>query len=326
MKRCLTDRTLRIKKYAAGCLLVLLSTLPLAVSADTTTDYQSQMASLLQQIISLQKTIIESLTSQISQLQQQIAQVPVQNTSHLCTPITPPSCATSLTPSYDSYNCVVGYTCANGNASTAATPAPTATLTASPTSITQGGSATLTWAATNADSCIGTGFTVSGTSGTVTVSPTAATTYALTCFNSTGNVVASATIAVASLASCIFNNQTIADGQSVTAYQSASVASGQQCVGQSRVCHNGVLDGSYAYATCAVSSSQVTSNPSPSCSTFTLGHLSETSCMVNPNPSCTIENTPLGHYCGGYCLSSAAGVITTYNAIWTYPSCGPLAE
>lgn len=50
--------------------------------------------------------------------------------------------------------------------------------------------------------------------------------------------------------SCAFNGTTIAHGQSVTAYQSASVPAGQSCVSEQRVCANGALSGSYAYESC----------------------------------------------------------------------------
>ncbi len=45
---------------------------------------------------------------------------------------------------------------------------------------------------------------------------------------------------------------TIAHGASVTAYQSASVPNGQQCVSELRVCNNGVLSGSFQNQSCAV--------------------------------------------------------------------------
>lgn len=73
---------------------------------------------------------------------------------------------------------------------------PTASLSASPTSITSGGSATLSWSSTNAASCTGTGFTASGTSGSLTVSPTANTTYALTCTGAGGTASASVAVSV----------------------------------------------------------------------------------------------------------------------------------
>jgi putative peptidoglycan binding protein len=51
-------------------------------------------------------------------------------------------------------------------------------------------------------------------------------------------------------APCTFNNQSIPDGQSVTAYQSGSIAAGSQCVGELRVCTNGTLSGVFQYPTC----------------------------------------------------------------------------
>jgi len=54
--------------------------------------------------------------------------------------------------------------------------------------------------------------------------------------------------------SCTFNGQTIAGGLSVAAYQASSVAAGQTCVSQPRMCENGSLSGSYQYASCTVQS------------------------------------------------------------------------
>jgi hypothetical protein len=78
-------------------------------------------------------------------------------------------------------------------------PTPTVSLTASPTSITSGGSSTLSWSSTNATSCTGSGFTASGTSGTVSVSPTATQTYSITCTGTGGSVNASVTVNVSAL-------------------------------------------------------------------------------------------------------------------------------
>jgi len=61
-------------------------------------------------------------------------------------------------------------------------PDPSVTLTASPTTVTAGSSALLSWSSTRATSCKGTGFSTGGnTSGSVTVTPTANTTYSITC-------------------------------------------------------------------------------------------------------------------------------------------------
>ena len=65
--------------------------------------------------------------------------------------------------------------------------APTVLLTATPSSITNGQSSTLTWSSTNANSCTGTNFSTGGaTSGTASVSPTVTTTYTVTCTGAGG--------------------------------------------------------------------------------------------------------------------------------------------
>jgi peptidoglycan hydrolase-like protein with peptidoglycan-binding domain len=53
-------------------------------------------------------------------------------------------------------------------------------------------------------------------------------------------------------ASCAWNGGAVASGTNVTAYQSASVAYGSQCVSEIRTCTNGTLSGSYANASCSV--------------------------------------------------------------------------
>lgn len=52
---------------------------------------------------------------------------------------------------------------------------------------------------------------------------------------------------------CTWGGASIKNGSSVTAYRSASVASGQTCVSEQRVCTNGTLSGTYANASCSVS-------------------------------------------------------------------------
>lgn len=53
-----------------------------------------------------------------------------------------------------------------------------------------------------------------------------------------------------SAAACLFNGQTIASGQSVTAYLTSTVPFGQTCSKESRLCSNGRLSGQYNYASC----------------------------------------------------------------------------
>jgi len=70
-----------------------------------------------------------------------------------------------------------------------------------------------------------------------------------------GNLTGSynyASCSVQAGASCLFNGQTIADGQSVTAYTNSSVPFGDSCASEVRTCNNGVLSGSNQYASCQV--------------------------------------------------------------------------
>jgi hypothetical protein len=84
------------------------------------------------------------------------------------------------------------------------TPAlPTVTLAANPTSISSGGSSTLSWSSTHATSCAGTNFMINGgaTSGTVSVSPTVNTTYTVACTGAGGSAQATTSVAVTSTTS-----------------------------------------------------------------------------------------------------------------------------
>ncbi len=85
---------------------------------------------------------------------------------------------------------------ATGSSTTTTTgTAPTATISASPTTITSGGSSTITWSSTNATSCTASGgwSGTKATSGTLSVSPTANTTYTITCSGSGGTSPAQST-------------------------------------------------------------------------------------------------------------------------------------
>ena len=52
--------------------------------------------------------------------------------------------------------------------------------------------------------------------------------------------------------SCSFDGKAVPSGSSVTAYQAATVPAGDVCVSQKRTCTDGVLSGTYAYASCTV--------------------------------------------------------------------------
>ena len=73
---------------------------------------------------------------------------------------------------------------------------PTVTLSASPVAISNGQSSTLAWSSTNATACSGTGkgFSPSGASGSIAVSPKTTTTYGITCTGARG--LASQSVAV----------------------------------------------------------------------------------------------------------------------------------
>ena len=75
------------------------------------------------------------------------------------------------------------------------------------------------------------------------------------CNNGTLNgtyAFASCQIALAS--DCTLNGTSVANGTSITAYETASVGFGENCSSQIRTCSNGSLSGSYGYNSCTVGS------------------------------------------------------------------------
>ena len=93
---------------------------------------------------------------------------------------------------------------------TVTNPPPTATLSASPSSITRGGSSTLSWSSTNATSCTGSNFSTGGaTSGHVSVSPAQTTTYTGSCTGAGGTSNFNAAVSVTCTESWSCSGQTI---------------------------------------------------------------------------------------------------------------------
>ncbi|MDP2651687.1 MAG: CARDB domain-containing protein, partial [bacterium] len=135
--------------------------------------------------------------------------------------------------------------------------APTATLTASPTSVASGGRSTLTWSSTGATSCTAGGpWSTSGNlSGSgLTNALTSDTTFTLQCSGPGGSSqLRSVTVAVSSSSCSLPWGGSINDGSSVTAYQTSSVTPPATCssVSQTRTCNNGTLSGSYTNQSCA---------------------------------------------------------------------------
>jgi len=96
--------------------------------------------------------------------------------------------------------CGPGPSCNNGalNPPSCNTFTPTATLSASPSTIDQGQSSTLSWNSTNATSCTGTGFTAGGTSGSRSTGPLTQnpTNYSVTCTGPGGSATDNESITV----------------------------------------------------------------------------------------------------------------------------------
>ncbi len=63
---------------------------------------------------------------------------------------------------------------------------------------------------------------------------------------------ATCTTSISTPASCLFNGRQIAHGSSVTAYVNSS---GSTCTSEQRLCQNGVLSGTYQFATCTTNGS-----------------------------------------------------------------------
>ena len=74
--------------------------------------------------------------------------------------------------------------------------APTLTFGANPPAVALGASSTLSWSSTNATSCSGVGFSPSGASGSVNVSPATSVNYSITCTGAGGSTTRSASVVV----------------------------------------------------------------------------------------------------------------------------------
>jgi len=101
-------------------------------------------------------------------------------------------------------------------------PVPTANVSASPSTIDEGQSATLSWSSTDANSCSASWTGSSATSGSQSVSPTVTTTYSLSCNGDGGSANDSVTVTVNTTpapvptASISASPSTIDEGQSAT--------------------------------------------------------------------------------------------------------------
>ena len=130
-----------------------------------------------------------------------------------------------------------------------------------------------------------------------------------TCTNGTlsGSYTASSCV-VGVASSCTWNNASVQNGQSVTAYQSATVPYGQQCTSQSRVCSSGALSGTYQYSACVVS-------PAASCTWS--GQSVAHGASVTAYQTASVPN-------GQQCVSEQRTCTNTqFSGTYQYASCTP---
>jgi len=85
---------------------------------------------------------------------------------------------------------------------TSAPVAPSVTLTANPSTISQGQNSTLSWTSANVDTCSATWTNATSTAGSAIVSPTSTTVYSITCTGNNGSATSSATVTVQSAPVC----------------------------------------------------------------------------------------------------------------------------
>jgi putative peptidoglycan binding protein len=217
--------------------------------------------------------------------------------------------------------------------------APTCTLTLSPSSITLGQSATLSWSSTNA---LGGVIIPIGTvtpNGSQSTSPLTTTTFTGTFWGTQGqpahcSITLTVTQPTTGNASCSWNGQTIASGSSVTAYQAATVPAGGQCISETRTCQQGILSGSYQYASCTVATTQPpTCTPDPtspqtqtlSCPAGQTGSIIQTRTSTCPGPTwgawTTTSNTCVVASTGGTNVSvTTCQFVTSYQPLTYQPS------
>lgn len=164
-------------------------------------------------------------------------------------------------------------------------PPTSCTLSASPSSITQGGSSTLTWSSANATSCTGTNFSTSGaTSGSTSVSPAQTTTYTGSCTGAGGTSACNAgsgqTVTVTCTESWSCSGETI-----VQTNPNCSTTNLTTCGANDSFCQNGSNQCLYPV---------ISPNPSGS---YT-GQLQLIPSLVSPNESTQVHwNVSNAQYC-----------------------------
>lgn len=93
-------------------------------------------------------------------------------------------------------------------------------------------------------------------------------------------------------ANCIFNGSVVAHGDTVTAYEDATVPFGSSCVSEVRTCNNWNLNGTYDYSSCVVESTDPSDCDLPRWGTISSG-----------NTVTAYENNSVA--CGSTCVSES---------------------
>ena len=118
------------------------------------------------------------------------------------------------------------------------------------------------------------------------------------------------TCQVASAASCTFNGEAVAHGTSFTAYAASKVDAGGSCSAQLRSCDNGVISGSYAFASCEVEE-EVTIQPVCFFDGIAINHGTIVTAYA-------AQNVPYGSVCSAELRTCNGGDLSGSNA---YSSC-----
>ncbi|HBM52786.1 MAG TPA: hypothetical protein DDZ97_06800, partial [Deltaproteobacteria bacterium] len=118
------------------------------------------------------------------------------------------------------------------------------------------------------------------------------------------------TCQVASAASCTFNGQAVAHGTSFTAYAASKVDAGGSCSAQLRSCTDGVISGSYAFASCEVEE-EVTIQPVCFFDGIAINHGTIVTAYAD-------QNVPYGSVCNAELRTCNSGNLSGSNA---YSSC-----
>jgi hypothetical protein len=185
-------------------------------------------------------------------------------------------------------------------------------------------SATLSWSSSSAHYWVyinNVGYV--GSSGSISVSPTASTDYSCYAYGYGGSDGwHSYSLTVNAPASCSLPwGGTLAHGGSATAYQAATVSYGSSCSSETRTCSNGSLSGSYQYQYCAVDNPPPTCSVSVSPTSMVQGQSSTLSWSSSNATSCIGTNFSTGGATSGS-VSVSPSAPTTYTAACTASGTG----